>query len=74
MVNMPPLVLPETVALPRGDGEFPHVIPSAVKVELPIEVMFPPSVADVLVIDADVGVVTVGVPMEVKDMVRLPLL
>ena len=73
-VNTPPLVLPETVTLPRGDGEFPHVIPSAVIVELPIEVMFPPRVADVLAIDADVGVVTVGVPIEVKLIVRDPLL
>ena len=59
-VKTPVLVLPETVALPRGEAEVPHVIPSAVIVELPAEVTLPPRVAVVAVIDADVGVVTAG--------------
>ena len=58
-VNTPPAVLPEAVALPRGDGDVPHVTPSAVSVP-PFEVTFPPRVAVVAVIDADVGVVTTG--------------
>ena len=59
-VKTPVLVLPETVALPRGEAEVPHVIPSAVIVELPAEVTLPPRVAVLVLIDADVGVVTVG--------------
>jgi hypothetical protein len=59
-VKTPVLVLLETTALPCGFAEVPQVIPSAVIVPPPFEVIFPPSVAVLVVTDVEVGVVTVG--------------
>jgi hypothetical protein len=71
-VKTPVLVLLETVALPLGFAEVPQVIPSAVSVPPPFEVMLPPSVAEFVVIDADVGVVTVGAVTGVYVMTMTP--
>ena len=46
---------------PLGDGDVPHVMPSAVMALPPFEVTVPPSVAVVVPTAVDVGVVTPGV-------------
>ena len=59
-MNTPVAVPPSATQFVRGVGVVAQQVPRAVIVPSPSEVMFPPNVAPVVLMEAEVGVVTVG--------------
>jgi hypothetical protein len=56
--------------LPVGAGAVPHTVPRAVTLAPPSEVMVAPKVADVVAIEAEVGVESTGAVITIPDKVK----